>query len=81
MEDESLEDEVARLKALLEEAQVAVAEKERQLAEEKKAFEKCLEKSEVNLTRQHDEQVAAVKMKCELHKLQDVEALQQNFDK
>ena len=78
MEGESLKDKVVRLKALLKEAQVAVAEKDRQLAGEKKAFEKHLE---VTLTRQHDEQVAAVKMECELHKLQDVEALQQNFDK
>ena len=80
MGDEPTE-EVDRLKVLLEEAQAAIAEKERQLAEAKETFEKHLGEVEVTFAGQHDEQVAAVRMECELDKLRDIEALRKNFDK
>ena len=59
-------EEVERLQALLDEAQAAVAEKERQLAEAKETYEKARGDAEVTFARQRDEQVAAVKMECEL---------------
>lgn len=59
-------EEVERLQALLDEAQAAVAEKERQLAEAKETYERTRGDAEVTFARQRDEQVAAVKMECEL---------------
>ena len=71
-------EEVERLQALLAEAQATIVEKERQLAEAKETYEKSLGDAEVTFARQRDEQVAAVKMECELDKLRDIEALRKN---
>ena len=76
MEDEPTE-EVEQLKALFDEAQAAIVEKERQLAE----AEKKLGEAEVTFAAKCDEQVTAVRMECELDKLWDIEALCKNFDK
>ena len=74
-------DDVGQLKAPLEEAKAAMAEKDRQLAEAKAAYEKGLREAEVTFATQRDEQMAAVKLECELDKLRDIEALRKKFDK
>ena len=76
MGDESAE-EVEKLKTLLDEAKAAIKERERQLAETKTKPDEA----EVTFAAERDEQVAAVRLECELDKLRDIEALRKNFDK
>ena len=76
MGDESAE-EVEKLKTLLDEAKAAIEERERQLAETKTK----LDEAEGTFAAERDEQVAAVRLECELDKLRDIEALRKNFDK
>ena len=75
-----LEAEVTRLKTLLDDAQAAVWEKERQLVELEATCKKRLEEAEVTLAR-HSEEVDAVREECELRRLREAEALRQSFDR
>lgn len=65
------------MEEVVDEAQEAIIKKTQRLKEAKKK----LEELKVTFVAERDEQVAVVRMKFELDKLWDIEALSKNFDK